>query len=303
MLSKIISIQGKNFSSMSYIKVFIRAFLVMCFCANTFFSICHAQTAQLNIKSLQQKVALTFEQLNEQLKVRQQTYLNVHNDALKKVSTHTLNQMRANYSKELGMDVDLYIVNDDLVITQTTFDNDLGLDFKSDSFQDAQTFFAAAKGSFRPLVSNPTLEISTQQYKIYTVSTLPSGGFLEIGFNDPEIAFFFNQAKAKLEAESSIISTEVYLQYHGIQVSPLTITPAMTKHNREVLDKISYLEAVNNEVKKDLELFKPIKAGQLTIHKNNDFDGNYTMYLSLGNLSFIDAFIICKLKLSSKPRA
>jgi len=178
-----------------------------------------------------------------------------------------------------------------------TFDNDLGLDFKEPYFKDAQYLFNHAKQSRKIIIGNPTLEISTHQYKIYSHSYLNDNSFLQLGFTDPELPLYFKQAIKSIESHPNIQYAELYIQYDNLQVSPLSITNTMRAIDKETLDKMSYLKAVQEQTIKDTALFNDLDNNQMIVHKNNNREETYNMYLSLSKLAFVEdihANIICK---------
>ena len=169
--------------------------------------------------------------------------------------------LKSQFSMELGFEIDIFLVNPELVVTDSTYAPDIGLDFKQPFFLDAQAAFEEAKQTQRIVLGHPTLEIISLSYKIYTVSMLDDGRYLEVGFIDPQIANIYSTAQDTIMTEQGLLSVEFYIEANGESLSPLTqlmtFEPTVSKHS----DKSAYLQLVKEYLQAQHVHFKELPTG------------------------------------------
>ncbi len=170
-------------------------------------------------------------------------------------------KLKSQMSMELGFEIDIFLVNPDLMVTDSTYPPDIGLDFTQPFFLDAQAAFEHAKQSKSIVQGHPTLEIISLSYKIYTVSMLDDGSFLEVGFIDPQIAKIYSAAQDAIMTEQGLLSVEFYVEANGESLWPLTqlmtFEPTVSKHS----DKSAYLQLVNEYLQAQHGYFKELPVG------------------------------------------
>lgn len=218
---------------------------------------------QVEIATL--KLQRQFNDMKFELAQRQTLYSMTHRkieDTLLTGKSPDLAALKAKFSAALGFEIDLFLVNADLVVTESTYTPDIGLDFNAPYFTDAQAAFSQAKITKDIVLGQPTLEIISLQHKIYTVSHLEDGRFLEVGFLDPAITAIFNKAQDIIMAEQGLLSVEFYAEHNKQRLSPLTqlttFEPMVSKHQ----DKAAYLALVDEYLASQYPYFKDLGLGE-----------------------------------------
>ncbi len=168
--------------------------------------------------SIQQQLRTSYALLNQVLQFKSIEYKQLHEYTLNWVAKHgrsaNLSRLQQQLSERAGFNVDLFIIDPELVVTNTTFPTDLGLDFKHPAFVDAQNYLRLSSEQGAILVSQPTMEVVSRQYKIYSYSALPDGGYLELGFIDPQLKSYFDTFLRQSEAHPDV-KVELFLEMWG----------------------------------------------------------------------------------------
>lgn len=222
-------------------------------------------TQQVDIATL--KLQRHFNDLKFKLAQRASLYSSTHKSIeqqLLRGKTLDLGSIKAQYDRSLEFAIDVFIVSPEWVITSSTYPPDEGLDFKAPFFTDAQAALAHAKGASHVVIGQPTLEIISLRHKLYTVSHLSDGRYLEVGFIDPQISEIFSQAQETIMAEQGLLSVEFYTEHNRLRLSPLTqlttFEPTVSKYK----DKTAYLSLVDEYLAQQHEHFKALNTGEFT---------------------------------------
>lgn len=223
---------------------------------------------QVEIATL--KLQRLFNRLKFDLSQRSNVYTLTHNKIEQIITsspTTDIAKLKTQISMELGFEIDIFLVNPELVVTDSTYAPDIGLDFKQPFFLDAQAAFEEAKQTRRLVLGHPTLEIISLSYKIYTVSMLQDGSYLEVGFIDPQVAKIYSAAQDTIMAEQGLLSIEFYVEANGESLSPLTqlmtFEPTVSKHR----DKSAYLQLVKEYLQAQHGHFKELPTGGYSVLK------------------------------------
>lgn len=294
--------QNKSLLSISLARVVAGIFCAWLLCVlNT-----QAESAKVrNIDTLTQELHTVVVQLKQYMDERALFYKNTHNRIralLEQETFSNLSDLRANVSTEIGYDVDIYLINNELVITQTTFDPDLGLDFKSPVFIDAQVIFQLADRMGETVVGMPTQEIVTGQYKIYSVSALADGGYLEIGFSDPAIGDYISNMTTRLLAMQGITGADLFIDHWGSQLSFFTRIPALENLGTDHVDKANFIDAISALMAREYEIIKGVTPEQPVYRAVDVNTGDGVLYLDVGSLPLTDDHVfrfIAKLRLKT----
>lgn len=140
-------------------------------------------------------------ELQNELDAKKHLYTQLHRTVEAYVKQHGKNADLAPLREELmkahpALNIDLFVINDDLVITNTTFTPDLHLDFKSPHFEDSRKALEDKRRETPEeiFVSYPFLELVTKKFKSYSYTYLPEMNiFIEVGFTDREINEFIKR--------------------------------------------------------------------------------------------------------------
>lgn len=221
---------------------------------------------QVEIATL--KLQRLFNRLKFDLSQRSNVYTLTHNKIEQIITsspTKDIAKLKTQISMELGFEIDIFLVNPELVVTDSTYAPDIGLDFKQPFFLDAQAALEEAKQTGRIVLGHPTLEIISLSYKIYTISMLQDGGYLEVGFIDPQMAKIYSAAQDTIMAEQGLLSVEFYVEANGKSLSPLTqlmtFEPTVSKHH----DKSAYLQLVKEYLQAQHDHFKELPTGGYSV--------------------------------------
>jgi|GEM_PF-4704332 len=143
------------------------------------------------------QINLAYELLDKLLSQKKQGYREIHQLARSLIleANHQpdLPMLQKIVEQEAGFPVDLYIIDADLTIADTTFTPDMGLDFKLPPFLDVQQFLGKARLTDQIMVGQPNMEFTRKKFKIYTYSVLGDDRYLELGLIDPDIDGYFQR--------------------------------------------------------------------------------------------------------------
>ncbi|MCK5648869.1 MAG: hypothetical protein KAI22_08330 [Gammaproteobacteria bacterium] len=152
---------------------------------------------KLLLNDISTQINLAYELLDKLLIQKQQSYRELHQFALSLIletgSHPDLSVLQKILEKESGFPVDVYLIDNDLTITDTTFLPDLGLDFKLSPFLDVQKFLSKARQTKQIIVGQPNMEHISKKFKIYTYSIFDDEHYLELGLIDPDINGYFQR--------------------------------------------------------------------------------------------------------------
>ncbi len=212
--------------------------------------------------AIQEQLRTSYALLHQVLQFKSSEYKHVHQAAQEWVEKRghraDLTRLQQQLSERVGFNVDLFIIDRDLVVTNTTFLPDLGLDFNHPAFVDAQNYLRLSRQQARQqeppqqepgqqgssqqggiLVSQPTMELVSRQYKVYSYSALPDGSYLELGFIDPQLKSYFDTFLRQSVAHPDV-NVELFLEMWGVLL--------MRIGDEAPSDPVSKLAAVNQQI-------------------------------------------------------
>ena len=198
-----------------------------------------------------------------------------------------LNELRDQYAKKTGYPIDLFLISSDYVIYDSTFAPDINLDFKLPYFPDAQASLQKASRVDYPIVGLPTQEVSSGLYKIYSLSRLPNGEFLQIGFKDPAIGQSIRQVKLILESIPNVETVDLFVSHSGNQyLAPFSL-PVLSK--RESLSKEELLAQVEARLADDKAQFAKLDSLDL-VEQLDDSNAINILFFDLGTFDLTETF-------------
>ncbi len=155
-------------------------------------------TKSININTLLLTSALedtytTFEQKKKMITHIHRTAL----DAFKKDENITLAHLKSRIRSHFNLqhvDIDFYIINKDYVITDATFEKDIGLDFKK--IPDGKmTLDKASKDNEIHIAKNVAIDYMDATFKLYACAKVNNDKYLEMAFIDP---FTYNKLRTRI---------------------------------------------------------------------------------------------------------
>ena len=192
-------------------------------------------------------VNLSYELIDKLLSQKEKDYKNLHQFTrslvLESDKPIDVLELQLKLEQKSGFPIDLYIINENLIITDTTFPPDLGLDFKLPLFIDAQYFLNKARKTGQIMVSQPNMEYIKKQFKIYSYSVLDDNRYLELGFIDPDIDGYFYNLTHYFSNRSDAQIT-LFIEYWNKILVPMSIIPE--KDTEQKLTQLKQVE-INNQ--------------------------------------------------------
>ena len=239
----------------------------------------------------------TFLEIDETIENYQVVYKDAHKkvEAAVKQGPIDLTEWQIRLESELNMKVDIFLVSPELVIFETTFEPDLGLDFRLPIFKDAQATFARLKGTDEIDVSMLTRELVSGDFKLYTASYLPNGGYIQLGFVDPKIAQFYSSAEAQMETFSSIDKVWLFMDVGGDLLSPLTDSFEIEAGT----EKSEVAEAIRKALEPEREIFARVGPTTPVVERGDSQAGLVNLFLELGRFDVgegVEHRILAKVK-------
>jgi len=220
------------------------------------------QNQRLDIATL--KLQSLFNGMKYQLAQQQRQYSLLHTEIQGLLNANPradIKSIKAQFSEQLGYEIDIYRISSDFIITNSTFTPDIGIDFKAPYFEDALAMLQEAKNTQSVVIGQPTMEIVSLKHKIYSISPLVDGSFLEIGFIDPKLSNIFSSAQEFVINEPELLSVDFYNENNGVSVSPLTqlmnFVPKVSKYQ----SKSAYIEEVGHYLTQEHSHFKDLTIG------------------------------------------
>ncbi len=237
------------------------------------------------------KIQNQFQEFERNNAVRSTQYLSIHRALqaeLLAAQAADLEQLKIKYGTAVGYPIELFLISPDYVIYDTTFPADMNLDFKLPYFPDAQASLRKAARIDEPIVGLPTQELSTGSYKIYSLSSLPEGEFLQIGFSDPAIGERIGTIKQILEDIPNVVSVDLYVSHsENAYLAPFSRADSLSS---ESLDKEALLAQVNGELSNDKEQFSKLSSIELVEQAAASADDVSTLFFELGVFDLTEDF-------------
>lgn len=211
-------------------------------------------------------------------------HLRVQKDVM--AGSEDLKVLHQRLMKDLDLHIDLFLIGADLVIFDTTFEPDMGLDFNGPFFKDAQAAFARAKQTDAIDISPLTRELVSGDFKVYTLSQLPDGNYLQLGFVDPNLPERFEQAEVELAALNSIEKASIYHDAGGELLHPMT--SSISSSISGVTDKSEMLIRMRTLMAEEMLNFSQVDANTPLAVEAADRSGSVDLYLELGRYRVSD---------------
>lgn len=158
-----------------------------------------------------------------------------------------------------GIDIDLYLIDKDYVIVDTTFKKDIGLDFKKipDAKNDLEK---ASKDNEIHIASNVSIDYMGSSIKTYSYARTLNETFLELAFIDP---FIYN----KLHKNISDISKSTKVK---INIFRITKTASDKEFYEDIMNKnITINKREWNDSQKRFSLNTPTDNEIINVHRHN----------------------------------
>jgi diguanylate cyclase (GGDEF)-like protein len=210
----------------------------------------HANQKHL-LTDITTQISLSYELLDKLLIQKKQGYQELHQFALSLIleaeGHPDLSALQKILEQEAGFPIDLYIIDANLMITDTTFATDLGLDFKLPPFLDVQKFLSKARQTNQIMVGQLTMEYVSKQFKIYTYSVLDGNRYLELGFIDSDINGFFQRLIHYLSGREDARIT-LFTEYWNKMLSPMTTTSVNSPEKKLALFKQNEVDTQSNQL-------------------------------------------------------
>lgn len=168
-------------------------------------------TKNVNISKLLFKSALedaykTFTQRKNLFAIIHQTTI----DEFKKDENIPLDQLKHKIMEQFhlkDLDLDIYLINKEYVITDATFKKDIGLDFKN--LTDAKMYLdKASQDEEIHIADNVSIDYMDSTIKVYSCASIHHDKFLEMAFIDP---FIYNKLRQSIENISKSTNNTISL--------------------------------------------------------------------------------------------
>ncbi len=196
----------------------------------------HQHRQRLVHQSISKELITSYSLLESLIEHKSVSYTKLHNKALLWVQNNGIDADLAELETELtamaGFPVDIYLIDEELVVRNTTFAADQDLDFKHPVFEDVRLFLAKAKSSNDVLISQPTMELTSRKFKLYSYSAMPSAGYLELGLVDPELNLFF-ETFIQISQLREHVSVELFFENWGRLLAPIGQAADSTGSNKQ----------------------------------------------------------------------
>ncbi|MDX2506198.1 MAG: diguanylate cyclase [Gammaproteobacteria bacterium] len=232
------------------------------------------------------QINLSYELLDKLLIQKKQNYQALHQFARsqfrKTDGRPDLSVVQKILELKVGFPVDLYIINADLMVTDSTFAPDLGLNFKLPPFLDVQQFLDKARQTSQIMVGQPNMEFISKQFKIYTYSVLDDNRYLELGFIDSDINGYFQRLIGYLSDRDDARIT-LFIEYWNKILSPMSVTPEST-----TVDKLLLFKQLAISTKTDRQAFRHVTSTSIPYQtRTSDTQGRKLShyYIKLPGLS------------------
>ncbi|MCP1727761.1 diguanylate cyclase (GGDEF)-like protein [Natronospira proteinivora] len=154
-------------------------------------------------ESIQAELQATYGVIEPVLESRRQAFLKVHQAVLTHAEAvsgppdiEALQRMAEDLS---GVPTDIYLINPELQVIETTYPPDQDLDFSHPGLFDGRYMIERAHQENDIVVSAPVLEMVSREFRIYSYSPLGDSGYtLELGFVSPMLDHFFQNVQQRL---------------------------------------------------------------------------------------------------------
>ncbi len=238
------------------------------------------------LNDIRSQINLSFKLLDKLLVQKKQDYLKLHKFAqtylLQNSHLPDFPRLQAILEKKSGFPVELYIINDDLKIIETSFPPDLGLDFSASPFKNIKSYLHKIKQTRQTMVGQPNIEFISKKIKIYSVSMLDDNRYLELAFIDPDINDYFKKLiDYTSRREDAKIS--LFIEFWNNILMPMDFIP------EKITDKkIALFQKFRQKTRIDQQAFKHASSegSPYQIQTTDSQDRNITSYyLQLAGLS------------------
>lgn len=206
---------------------------------------------QYLLNDIRTQINLSFNLLDKLLAQKKRDYLQLHQLArtliLDANSISKLQAIQKILEKKADFPVELYIINADLKITETTFPPDLGLDFSASPFRDVKNYLKKVRQTGQIAVGQPNIEFISKKVKIYSMSVLDDNRYLELGFIDPDFNEYFKSLNDYISSrEDAKIS--MFIEFWDKILIPMTFIPEKNTKNKITLAKQSALKTKSDQL-------------------------------------------------------
>lgn len=213
-----------------------------------------AETEQAVFESIRSELSVTYRSLSSVLDSRRSTYQQAHSRALEQVRVQwpepDLADIQQELMNELQIPLDLYLINPDRRVEQTTYSPDQGLDFSHPALYDGLSMIERAERENRVVVSSPILEVVSRNFRIYSYSPVPETDYiLELGFVSPVINDYFRDVNERLSGREAFDAELHFLMWNDWLLS-------LTPDRGMEMDKQSLLEHHYREQQALIDYFR-----------------------------------------------
>ena len=161
------------------------------------------RTQQAVFESIQSELQTSYANLAPLLESRKEHFQAVHADALEIIGNDAdgidIDTLQEQLSARTGMPVDIYIIDPDVQVVETTYPPDEDLDFTHPALLDGRTMIERAHEHGDIVVSAPVLEVAAREFRVYTYSPLGDTDYtFELGFVSPALNQYFNTMESRL---------------------------------------------------------------------------------------------------------
>ncbi len=200
--------------------------------------------------------------------------------------SYDLSSLQKIIEEKAGFPVELYIINADLKIIETTFLPDLGLDFSVYPFTNVKDYLIRVRQTKQIAIGQPNIEFISKQVKIYSMSILDNEHYLELAFIDPDINEYFKNLNDYITNRNDA-QISIFVEFWDKILMPMTFIPEKNTNN-----KIAQFKQREINTKNDQLAFEYVTREGLHYQKSTqDTHGNNinSYYIQLAGLS--SAFI------------
>lgn len=227
----------------------------------------HLHRQQRVHQAISSELATSYALLEGLISYKSKDYQRLHQKALEWVNTAGIHadlaELKMELSKSAEFPVDIYLIDDSLIVRNTTFAADVGLDFKHPAFTDVRLFLKNAPDSGEILISQPTIELTSRRFKLYSYSTLPNGGYLELGLVDPDLNLFFKTFIETTKRRDDV-NIELFFENWGKLLTPIGTPSAEQPSAQQEIDKLQLpLEQEYSYFKQVVDSAQPLRINRL----------------------------------------
>lgn len=177
-----------------------------------------AETERALFDSIRSELTVTYRSLSGVVESRRSTYRQAHARALEQVQAQwpepDLAGIQQELMTDLGIPLDLYLINPERQVEQTTYPPDQALDFTHPALYDGLSMIARAEREDRIVVSSPILEVVSRNFRIYSYSPVPeTDHILELGFVSPVINDYFSEVDSRLSGREAFDAELYFLMW------------------------------------------------------------------------------------------